>query len=177
VGEASRWLDSDSISRFRKGLRILALRALGDADLAEDVAQEVLARAIVAAEDGRLTPDDNVGAYLQGIARHVISDVWRQQKRVAASESVLDLPAVPASALTALVSDEERSRIRDAMARLSVGDREVLRLSFFEDLNSTQIADLLGQPSSRIRKRKSRALQRLREALARESHTSNKPSD
>ena len=177
MNEASRWLDPDSLSRYRKGLRILALRALGDADLAEDVAQEVLARAIVAAEDGRLTPDDSVGAYLEGIARHVISDVWRQQKRAAASESVLELPVVPASTLAALVSDEERSRIREAMVRLSVRDREVLRLSFFEGLNSTQIADLLGQPASRIRKRKSRALQRLREALAPESHTSNESSD
>ena len=67
--------------------------------------------------------------------------------------------------LAALVSAAERARLRDALARLSHGDCELLRLSFFEAVTPTQLARRLGEPVERIRKRKSRALERLRRAF------------
>jgi len=156
---------------------MVALRALGDADLAEDVAQEALSRGIAAAEAGRLTADDNVGAYLHGIARHVIADTRRAQGRELPVPSSLEPPPVPAVALGKLVTEDERARVRRALARLSERDREILRLAFYDDLNSAEIAARLDEPAARIRKRKSRAVERLREAFMASGHTPRGRSD
>ena len=152
---------------------MVALRAFGAPDLADDVAQEVLARGIAAAQSGRLTPDDNVGAYLHGIARHVIADTRRAQGREPQVPSSVEPSPVAAVALGELITEEERARVRGALARLSERDRAILRLAFYDDLNSAEIASRLGEPAARIRKRKSRALNRLREAFMAARHTSD----
>jgi len=114
-----------------------------------------------------LTSD--IGAFVRGIARHVIADIQRGRRRSA------PLQAVPETEhgtgrddpLTALVTAEERDRVRLALTQLSAGDRDILHLSFFEGLTPVEIAERLGEPALRIRKRKSRALRRLREAFLR----------
>ena len=45
-------------------------------------------------------------------------------------------------------------------------DRDLLGLCYFEGLTAVEIADRLGEPPERIRKRKSRAVERLRQALS-----------
>lgn len=150
---------------------MVALRALGNPDVAEDVAQEALSRGIAAADSGRLTAEDNVGAYLHGIARHVIADIRRAQGRESLVPSSLEPSPVPAVALRELITKEERARVRRALSRLSERDREILRLAFWDDLNSAEIASRLDEPPARIRKRKSRAVERLREAFKAGSHT------
>src|SRR2546425_1024452 len=74
-------------------------------------------------------------------------------------------PAVEADALNALVSAAERARVRAALSELRPDDRELLRLCYFEGLTPTELAARLGEPAERIRKRKSRALERLRAAF------------
>lgn len=150
---------------------MVALRAFGDLDLAEDVAQETLARGLAAAIRGRLTSEDNVGAYLHGIARHVIADLRREQAKVVSTPESTEPSPVPAVALAQLVTNEERLKVRAALARLSIGDQELLRLAFYEGLNSAEIASRLAQPATRIRKRKSRAMGRLRSAFGEARHT------
>jgi RNA polymerase sigma factor (sigma-70 family) len=173
VNEATEWLTPQALTCFREGLRMVALRALGASDLADDVAQEVLARGIAAAQSGRLTPDDNVGAYLHGIARHVIADTRRLRGREPTVPPEVETTPIAAVALGSLIAEEERARVRGALKGLSEGDRAILRLSFYDDLNSAEIARRMGVPASRIRKRKSRALERLRQAFAAARHTSD----
>jgi RNA polymerase sigma factor (sigma-70 family) len=70
-----------------------------------------------------------------------------------------------------LITGEERDRVRQALTQLSATDRDILHLSFFEALTPVEIADRLGEPALRIRKRKSRALRRLRQAFLRGAET------
>ncbi len=67
--------------------------------------------------------------------------------------------------LSALVSATEGARVRDALGLLSAPDQELLRLCYFEGLSPGEIARRLGEPADRVRKRKSRALERLRLAF------------
>lgn len=159
----------EAVERLRLGLQIMALRALGDPEAAEEAVQETLVRALEAVRDGRPRDPEKLGAFVRGIARHVIADIQRGRRRSA------PLQAVPETehgtgrddALTALVTAEERERVRLALTQLSAGDRDILHLSFFEGLTPVEIAERLGEPALRIRKRKSRALRRLREAFLR----------
>ena len=57
----------------------------------------------------------------------------------------------------------EKERIWRGVAMLPDSDRRLLELSFREGLLPTEIALRTGEPPERIRKRKSRALERLRE--------------
>ncbi len=163
----------EALKRLRLGLQIMALRALGDSDAAEEAVQETLVRALEALRDGRPRDPEKLGAFVRGIARHVIADTHRARHRSS------PLEAAPPTALgtdqndplKALISAEERDSVRLALAQLSAGDREILRLSFFEGLTPVEIAERLGEPALRIRKRKSRALGRLRRAFRRRTAT------
>ena len=150
------------------GLEIVAARALGDLEDARDVVQETLARALAAIRDGRLPPGAPLEAFVYGIARHVIADVLRRRarERVAAADPA-GLAAPGPSALEAVIRAEERALLARALAVLSASERELLELCFVQGERVSAIAARLGEPADRVRKRKSRALGRVREAVAR----------
>jgi RNA polymerase sigma-70 factor (ECF subfamily) len=145
----------------------MALRALGDPDAAEEAVQETMVRALDALRDGRLSDPEKLGAFVRGIARHVIADTHRARRRSAPLQAVpeRELGTSSDDPLTTLITAEEHHRVRLALTQLSAGDRQILHLSFFEGLTPAAIAERLGEPALRVRKRKSRALDRLRRAL------------
>lgn len=161
------------LERLRSGLRILALRTLGDAEAAEEAAQESVFRVVGALREGRLRDPGRLTAFARGIARHVVVDVLRARMRHAplAGEPI----AAGADALAMLVSAEEGARIRGALDMLAEPDRELLRLSFFDGLAPAELARRLGEPPERIRKRKQRALERLRAAFLGPGHGRHAP--
>ncbi len=159
--------EPEAVERLRLGLQIMALRALGDTEAAEEAVQETMVRAMEALRDGRLNDPEKLGAFVRGIARHVIADAHRARQRGAPLQAVPEgeLGTSGDDPLTALITAEERNRVRLALRRLSAVDRQILHLSFFEGLTPIEIAQRLGEPALRVRKRKSRALARLRQAL------------
>ena len=150
---------------LRAGIRLMALHALGDSDAADEVAQESLARAVDALRcPGRAS---NLGAYVAGIARHVIADHFRANARLVSIDSVEpdSLHDAAPDALGALCSAGEIERVRAAVGRLSGGDRDLVRLCYYDGLSPAEVASRLGVPPETIRQRKVRALQRLRAAF------------
>jgi len=164
--------------RLRAGIRIMALSALRDAESAEEVAQESVTRIIQALREGRLRDVQRLGAFARSVAHHVIVDLLRAQRRLVRLEGPEgDLPGPEPDPLAALTSAEQSARIAAALQRLAAPDQEVLRLSFVEGLTPQELARHLGQPGTRIRKRKERALQRLRSLLVeQEGHESVRPA-
>ena len=158
---------SDALEHLRPGLELLALRTLGSLDASREAVQETLARAVVALANGQPSDPDKLPAFVAGIARHVIVDAVRAQRRVVPLDTLPggDHASSAADALSALVSAAERARVRDALSHLSASDRDLLRLCYFEGLSPGEIAERLGEPADRVRKRKSRALERLRHAF------------
>src|SRR5205823_14121599 len=94
-------------------------------------------------------------------------DILRARGRLLPSEAVAEQQhaQAPPDALDQLVTAEERVRVRAALNGLASADRELLRLCYFEGLTPTEVAGRLGEPAERVRKRKSRALERLRAAF------------
>ena len=158
-------LDERDVALLASGVRIIALRALGDADAAQEVAQETIARALRAIVDGRLRDARAMGGFVRGIARHVIADEIRRRHRTVPLEPEFADPAGDADPLDALVHAEQAAAVRRAMRQLSPGDRRIIHLSFVDGLTPAAVAERLHEPAVRIRKRKSRALERLRAAL------------
>jgi len=148
----------------QSGLLIVAVRTLGDMEEARDVVQETMARALESIRGDRLPPGVPLEAFVYGIARHVLADVQRRRVRErGARGDPADLPAPGLSALEVLVCAEERETMARALASLPADDRELLEQCFVHGERVAAIAARLGEPADRIRKRKSRALERLRQ--------------
>jgi RNA polymerase sigma-70 factor (ECF subfamily) len=158
--------DPAALEPLRPGLHLIALRRLGgDADQAAEAVQEALARAVIAIEGGRLEDPARLAAFVAGILRHVIADLGRVRQRLIPIDSVPEPPSPDEDPLAALATDAERTRLRAALDRLAPADRELLRLTYFEGVGPSELAERLGERADRIRKRKSRALERLRAAF------------
>jgi RNA polymerase sigma factor (sigma-70 family) len=150
------------------GLLIVAVRSLGDVEEAQDAVQETLVRTLAAIRGDRVPPGVPLEAFVYGIARHVITDVQRRRMRErGATGDPEALPAPGPSAREALVHADEREAAALALATLPAADRELLKCCFVQGERVAAIAARLGEPADRLRKRKSRALERLREALGR----------
>ena len=165
-------LIEQELQLLASGVRIIALRSLGDADTAREVVQESLARALKAIAEGQLRNHAALGGFVRSIARHVIADEIRARSRTVPLDPQLPEPADEPDPLDALVHAEDAAAIRAALRTLSPRDRRVIQLSFVDGLTPAAVAERLREPRARVRKRKSRALERLREAFfaARRGH-------
>ena len=94
-----------------------------------------------------------------------LADILRQRIREGRTRPSDDLPSGAPSPLDHLVRKEEVDRVRSALGRLPDRDRSLLRRFFVEGERLIDIARLQGEPAERIRKRKSRALARLRDEM------------
>jgi RNA polymerase sigma-70 factor (ECF subfamily) len=154
---------ADRLEALREGLRLLALRHLGgDPEAAAEVAQETIVRAFAALRAERLEDPAKLPAFVRGIARHVLADLGRARPSLPLD---YQRPGDTPDPLASVISEEERAQVRTALASLPEADRRLLRLCFFDGLTPAQVAARLGEPPDRIRKRKSRALERLRAAF------------
>ncbi|MDP9793324.1 RNA polymerase sigma-70 factor (sigma-E family) [Catenuloplanes nepalensis] len=133
----------------------------GDAHLAEDLVQEVLAK--MHRRWHKVTAMDSPEAYVRtAIVRQFVS--WRRRR--SAREAILaEVPEPPGP-------DEPQDRVlaRDQMWQLMSGlprsQRAVLVLRFYCDLPDDEIAALLGCGQSTVRSQAARALAKMRTMLS-----------
>jgi RNA polymerase sigma-70 factor (ECF subfamily) len=164
VVESPAEVEGAELEVLRAGIRLMALRAFGDPDLADEVAQESIVRAFHSLRSSR---PERLGSFVAGIARHVIADIIRARPREVPLDNIApdSVPRTQRDALTILCDASEQAQVRQALALLAREDRDLLRLVFFDGLSPSEIAERLGAPAERIRQRKLRALARLRLAF------------
>ena len=148
---------------FAEGIRFLALGALGDVDEAADATQETIIRALKAIAGQRGAPVKDPVAFIYGIAKHVIADALRLKSKTVSLELTHSLSASETDVLDALVSKEDRGRLRAALGSLPRAERALLVMTYVRGMTSADIARRLGESADVIRKRKSRAVEKLRE--------------
>ncbi len=106
--------------------------------------------------------------WLYGVARNVVRNVERSRRRslrVSARMRREPQYADPGPEIQ-VVRHEEDEMLPRALAQLTPGDREVLRLRAYELLTTSEIAAVLGCSDAAARKRVTRAIQRLRSTAA-----------
>jgi RNA polymerase sigma-70 factor (sigma-E family) len=135
----------------------------GDAYLAEDIVQEVLAR--MHRRWDRVSTMQHPEAYVRtAIVRQYVS--WRRRR--SASETVLAEIPEPAGAVEPQLWVLARDRMWRLMAGLPRAQRAVLVLRFYCDLPDEEIAAHLGCGRSTVRSQATRALARMRTMLTEE---------
>lgn len=125
----------------------------GDHHLAQDLLQDALVKL---ARVWRRVGSDYPEAYVRKVLyRDLIS--WRRRHRRESLGTVVEVPAADSSADVV-----ERMTLLRALAQLTVKQRAVLVLRFYEDLSEQQAADLLGVTVGTVKSQTHAALTRLR---------------
>jgi RNA polymerase sigma factor (sigma-70 family) len=145
-----------------------------DRDLAEDITQNVLARA-----QPRWDRISRTGVPELYVKRMILNEFlsWRRRREA----RVIVVPGDRLESLSAPLPDPaERLGDRDTMMRLiallSPKQRAVIALRFYEDMSIDEIAELTGARPTTVRTHLTRALTALREALP-ATHLSTTGSD
>ena len=145
----------------------LALRIVGDPELAREVLQDTFLRSW----DGRETYDSGKGRvawWLMGIARNRAIDLLRSRSHQA---RLREREALPAATRTLDAGSDSgdafglRRAVTDALAELPAAQREAIELAYYRGFTQREIARELGQPLGTVKSRTREAMERLRVVL------------
>ncbi len=134
------------------------LYPLTPADL-DDLVEETLLVVWRRLED---VPPDAERAWILGVARNVLRNARRAKNRRQTLQSSLAPPRDDRSAEEYVVADVS---VREALAALSEGDREILLLNAWDGLDTASLAAYFGVSPNAAAVRLSRAQRRFREHL------------
>jgi RNA polymerase sigma-70 factor (sigma-E family) len=137
----------------------LARGLLRDPHAAEDVVQDVLAKALL--QWGRVSAADDPVAYVNRMVVNASTSFWRRAAR--RERPTDDLPEAASADRSGQVAD--RDELLTALRRLPAKQRTVLVLRHFEDCSDEQIADLLDVTTGTVRSNAHRGLAALRAQL------------
>lgn len=157
------------ITTHRRPIERHLRRRVGDASLAEDLAQEVFLRAWQHAPAG--LPELRLRAWLYRVATNVAIDALRARRPL--DDALLLDPFCDATAAVAEDADE-RLAIEAALAQLPARERALVTLQF-AGYGPTDTAALLETTPEAARKRLSRARDRFRRAYATTTAPAAKP--
>jgi RNA polymerase sigma factor (sigma-70 family) len=139
----------------------IARLMVGDADVAEEIVAEAVARML---PRWRADAIDDCGAYLRQIVVNLVRRRWR---RVALARRRDQNALEWMSGATAASSDvvDERDRTLRSVMRLPIRRRAVVVLRFYDDLAEADIAKVLGISVGTVKSQLARALEQLRAVL------------
>lgn len=151
---------------FAPLVHTIALRRLGDRGAAADATQEVFVRAW-RFRSGFQPDTGSVPAWIFGITRNVIADVYASSSREAKVALTPDTAEPPPE----LAQDPQIETVADRVVldaeldRLGEPQRSILRLAFYEDLTHGQISSRLELPLGTVKSHIRRSLVHLRNRL------------
>jgi len=141
-----------------------------DREAAADVVQDTFIRVARSAHTyaGRAL----VSTWLIAIARSALIDHVRRQRRQASSVEPAILRLVPAAATPGpLERDEDRQRLRQALAMLRPAQRDAIVMCELCEMKQSDAAEALGWSASRVKVTLHRARRKLAELLSKEGQT------
>ena len=155
---------SELVCRHADGVRHLIYRMCGDAQIAEDAAQETFIRAWLHLASYR--PPTPLRNWLFRIAVNAATDMLRKEKRILPGE-LDDLQlSDPQPGPEAVFSQEEQTvLIQKAVLSLPDASRAVLILKEYEGLSYQEIADTLDIPMGTVMSRLNYARKLLKDRL------------
>ncbi len=165
--EKARAFDLDALGEiydiYSPGVYRYAMRLLGEQGLAEECVSETFSRFLQALKNGG-GPQDHLQAYLYRIAHNWITDWYRRQppQTQELDENLRDENDDPVSQTANSI---DKNKVRDALFRLTVDQRQVIVLKFFEDWSNEAIAKELDKPVTAIKALQHRALGTLKRLL------------
>lgn len=183
AARVSTLTDAELMERVRRGEEValatlydryggliltVALRIVGDRELAEEVMQDSFLR-VWNASDTYRSNRGQVSGWLIGITRNRAIDMLRSRQHKTRLRERTPLPE-PGDEDTFGVPDETdavvtRQAVAEALAGLSMAQRQVVELAYYGGMSQSEIARQLGEPLGTIKSRTRVAMEHLRTAL------------
>jgi RNA polymerase sigma-70 factor, ECF subfamily len=136
----------------------------------EDLLAETFTRAFSRVDS--FNPDSGARylSYLFAIARNLVTDRLRERGRkpetTLLEEALREPDLERETPLEAVLRGDDLRRIREALARLSRSDREIITLSYDRELTCREIMEIMGKPSvTSVTTHLYKAMKRLRELV------------
>ncbi len=145
------------LERHRTMLRGYLRHLLASFHDVDDVLQEMCVQVLRSPDN--LKGSRDAGAYLRGMARHLVSRHCRRMK----SQSLREVAEQAWEMDGRLERDDARAALAGCLRRLSARARQTLAWRYEDDLTSVQIGEQLGKSAEAVRM----ALARTRQFLAR----------
>lgn len=165
VAERDREAFAALFAHFAPRLKSYILR-LGSSDSqAEELAQEAMVTVWRKAD--RYDPERAAAStWIFTIARNLRIDAFRRGNHPELDpEDPALVPDAPPAADAEVARKQDAERVRAALAELPEEQREVVRMSFFDDLTHTEISDALNIPLGTVKSRIRLAFARIRTSL------------
>jgi RNA polymerase sigma-70 factor (sigma-E family) len=140
----------------------------GDLGEAEDLLQTALEKAY--RRWARIRQTDVPEAYVRKMMVNAATDSWRRHRRP--SDVDIDDVRLPTVLDLELEAVPARAALLDGVRQLSVGQRAVLVLRYFDDLTEAETAKTLGCSIGTVKSQHARAMSRLRALLPAEGTSS-----
>ncbi len=160
--EGDRHAFGELVLRYRKRVVNLVYRICGDAETAQDMAQETFIRAWKNLPNYR--PRSAFISWLYRIATNATLDMLRRERETIDVDEI-PLAAAGKSMEAAMEAKDQADLVRQAVLSLPPASRSVLVLREFESLSYREIAETLGIPIGTVMSRLSYARMRLSEIL------------
>jgi RNA polymerase sigma-70 factor (ECF subfamily) len=150
-----------TLAEYRENLYRIAYSWCHNAALADDLVQETLTKALK--NSGQLRDHKTLKAWLY----RILSNCWRDHFR--RSRDTVDIDEVILVETETPDSRHDRqqviNRVRDAIARLPMGQRQVITLVDLEGCSYIEVAQILDVPIGTVMSRLSRSRKALKEQL------------
>jgi RNA polymerase sigma-70 factor (ECF subfamily) len=164
------------LEALRPRLHRLAYAWCHDAALADDLVQDTLAKALTRSE--QLRDEQALESWLFSI----LNNCWRDHLR--ARRDFLDVSELDETVYSEEPGPEQHyasrqtiQRVRQAIARLPIGQRQVITLVDIEECSYADVARILDVPVGTIMSRLSRARQALKQHLMADQATSGESAE
>lgn len=146
----------------------VALRVVGDREVADEILQDTFLRCWNGAETYQPSRG-HVAGWLMGIARNRAIDVLRSRQHKARQRERTALPEPDDPHQPGNPDETEavvlRHTVASALATLPLNQRQVIELAYYGGLTQTEIAQRLGEPLGTVKSRTRTAMDRLRVVL------------
>jgi RNA polymerase sigma-70 factor, ECF subfamily len=146
----------------------VALRIVGDRELAEEVLQDTFLRCWQHAGSFQSLHGSVVG-WLMGITRNRAIDLLRSRQHKARQREQGTLPEADVLGTQGAPDEAEavlvRQAVAGALADLSLSQRQVIELAYFGGMTQTEIARATGEPLGTVKSRTRIAMEHLRGSL------------
>lgn len=143
-----------------------ALKKVNDPHAAADILNEVMIAIWKGAD--RFKGQAKVSTWLLGITHNKAVDHLRKRIRTEAEELDADIEDEDVvTSVDIIASAENKEGVETCMKKLSSEHREVVHLSFFEDLSYGEIAHIVDRPEGTVKTRMFHAKQALKKCLER----------
>jgi RNA polymerase sigma-70 factor (ECF subfamily) len=158
-------------NRYSRLVFGLALNALGERSLAEEVSQDVFLRVWQNAHTYQ-PGQGRVSAWLTSIARNRAIDIYRQRQvrpesRSQSLDSLPDFdPPSDQDVEQEVESAQQSQRVRRCLRAIPADQRQCLALAYFRGNTQEEIAAALGLPLGTVKTRIRLGMQKLRQLLS-----------